>query len=160
MIRFPSLVRLKTGADAARDWAALLYTPVLTVYAVWVTALIVWAYPWAKQTEPQRLGFLGAALIGALCLIGLGTLFYQRRPPPYIRAKTAAGELEIGNGEPDMERPAPEGRGEGDAGLASAPVVQVGASGEPASAPKGSRTRNRNACNCSKKNGPRRPARA
>lgn len=159
-MQLPSVTQLKAAADVARDWAALLYTPVLTAYAVWVTALIVWAYPWAEVTEPQRLGYLGAALIGALCLIGLGTLFYQRRPPPRIRAKTAAGELEIGDGRPDTERPAPEGRGEGDAGLASAPVVQVGASVQPAGATKCSRTRDSNACSHSKKNGPRRKTRA
>lgn len=150
----------RAAADVLRDWAALLYTPVLTVYAVWITALIVWAYPWAKATEPQRLQFLGAALIGALCLIGLGTLFYQRRPAPRIRAKTPAGELEIDGRGPDMERPAPEGRGEGDAGLASAPVVQVGAPDQPAGASNGSHHRNGNARVSSKKNGPRRTARA
>lgn len=137
----PTLERIKAAADAARDWAALLYTPVLTLYAVWVTALMVWAYPWAEKTEPQRLDFLGGALIGALCLIGLGTLFYQRRPPPRIRARTPAGELEIGGEAPDMERPAPEGRGRGDAGLASAPVVQASAPDQPDTGRKGSRGR-------------------
>jgi hypothetical protein len=105
-MRLPSLARLKAAADAARDWAALLYTPVLTAYAIWLTALIVWAWPWAKTTEPQRLAILGCALIAALCLIGLGTLFYQRRPPPRIRAKGAAIELEV-SGEGD---PPPAGR--------------------------------------------------
>ena len=101
LMRLPSLARLKAAADVARDWAALLYTPVLTAYAVWVTALIVWAWPWARATEPQRLAILGWALIGALCLIGLGTLFYQRRPPPRIRAKGAAIEVEVsGEGDP------------------------------------------------------------
>ena len=101
VVRLPSLSRLKAAADVARDWAALLYTPVLTAYAVWVTALIVWAWPWAKATEPQRLAILGWALIGALVLIGLGTLFYQRRPPPRIRAKGAAIEFEVsGEGDP------------------------------------------------------------
>lgn len=160
MIRAPRLAQLKAAADVARDWAALLYTPVLTAYAVWVTALMAWAHPWAKATEPQRLTYLGMALIGALCLIGLGTLFYQRRPPPRVRARTAAGELEIGGGDPDTERPAPEGRGEGDAGLASAPVVQVGAPEQPPGAGNGSPVRHGNACNHSEKNGPRRQARA
>ena len=103
-MRPPSLEQLKAMADVARDWAALLYTPVLTAYAVWVTALIVWAWPWAKATEPQRLAILGWALIGARCLIGLGTLFYQRRPPPRIRAKGAAIEFEISSaGDPPAE---------------------------------------------------------
>jgi hypothetical protein len=123
--------RLKTAADVARDWAALLYTPVLTAYAVWLTALLAWAYPWAASTEPQRIACLGAALIGALALIGLGTLFYQRRPPPRIRAKGASMELEISPSEdpqaraPDMERPAPEGRGRGRRG----PGLSAGGSG-------------------------------
>lgn len=124
-----SLDRLKAAADVVRDWAALLYTPVLTGYAVWVTALIVWAYPWAAPTEPQRLNFLGLALIGALCLIGLGTLFYQRRPPPRIRAKGPAVEFELSGEAPAEaeaeERPAPEGRGRGRRG----PGLSAGGSG-------------------------------
>lgn len=103
-------------AEVVRDWAALLYTPVLTVYAVWVTALLVWAYPWSEQSETLRLDFLGAALIGALCLIGLGTLFYQRRPPPHIRARGGSMEFELSESAcaaPEGERPAPEGRGRG-----------------------------------------------
>lgn len=117
----PSLERIKAAADAARDWAALLYTPVLTLYAVWVTALMVWAYPWAVGTEPKRLDFLGAALIGALCLIGLGTLFYQRRPPPRIRAKTPAGELEIGPASPEASQDRPDRRAPTGAGRPKAP---------------------------------------
>lgn len=92
-----STAALKAAADAARDWAAVLYTPVLTVYAVWVTALVAWG-GWSPSTEAQRLTLLGWALVGSLCLIGLGTLFYQRRPPPSIRAKGLAGELEIRGG--------------------------------------------------------------
>jgi hypothetical protein len=113
---WPSLERIKAAADVARDWAALLYTPVLTLYAVWVTAVIVWAYPWAEKTQAQRLDFLGAALIVALCLIGLGTLFYQRQPPPRIRAKSPAGELEIGG-----EAAPPEGAAKPRPGPLSAP---------------------------------------
>ena len=158
MIRWPRPADWRVAADIVRDWAALLYTPVLTAYAVWVTALLVWAFPWAETTEPIRLRILGWALIGALCLIGFGTLFYQRRPAPRIRAKTAAGELEIGEASgADMERPAPEGRGEGDAGLASAPVVQVGAPIQPAGAAPGSRAPHGRALNRRKKNGPRKP---
>ena len=121
-------------ADALRDWAVAALHPVLTAYAVWVTALVVWAYPWAEPTEPQRLNFLGWALIGALCLIGLATLFYQRRPPPRIRAKGPAMEFEVSGGEtqgPDVpyrkegERPAPEGRGRGRRG----PGLSAGGSG-------------------------------
>jgi hypothetical protein len=126
----------KPLVDAVRDWAALLYTPVLTAYAVWITALLVWAYPWSKQTEPLRLNFLGWALIAALCLVGLGTLFYQRRPAPHIRAKGGMVELELWEGEArppgaasgseaGEERPAPEGRGRGRRG----PGLSTGGSG-------------------------------
>ena len=124
----PGLGWLKAAADVARDWAALLYTPVLTAYAVWVTALIVWAHPWATATQAQRLNFLGWALIAALCLIGLGTLFYQRRPTPHIRAKAGLGELEVSSGDvcsEGEERPAPEGRGRGRRG----PGLSAGGSG-------------------------------
>ena len=97
-MRLP-LATLKAAADVARDWAAVLYTPVLSLYAAWLTAVVAWG-PWSAATEGRRLGILGAALILALSLIGLGTLFYQRRAAPGIRARSAAGELEIG-GVPD-----------------------------------------------------------
>lgn len=101
MRRPPSIQKLKALADVLRDWAALLYTPVLTAYAVWLTCLIVWAWPWTRATESQRLQILGLALIAALGLIGLGTLFYQRRPPPRLRARSAALEIEVsGQGDP------------------------------------------------------------
>lgn len=87
--------RLKVLADAARDWAALLYTPVLTLYAAWLTAVIAWG-DWSEAAEGRRLCLLGGALLASLALIGLGTLFYQRRPTPRIRAKGAVGEIEIG----------------------------------------------------------------
>ena len=112
-MRRPTFADLKTAADVARDWAALLYTPVLTLYAVWLTAIVAFAQPWSERSEAQRLTVLGAALIGSLCLIGLGTLFYQRRPAPSIRARTAAGELEITSETPHTERPASEGRERG-----------------------------------------------
>lgn len=112
-MRPPTFAQLRTAADVARDWAALLYTPVLSLYAAWLTTIIAFG-AWSARVEAQRLGFLGAGLIGALCLIGLGTLFYQRRPTPSIRARTAAGELEITSREASpKERPAPEGRERG-----------------------------------------------
>ncbi len=124
----PPLKQWKAVADVVRDWAALLYTPVLTAYAVWVTAMVAWAYPWAPATEGKRLDVLGAALIGALVLIGLGTLFYQRRPPPHIRARLPAAELEISSGRaPDAGRPAPEGRESGRRGPGSRAGVGTGA---------------------------------
>jgi len=126
--RQPRIQWLRAAADVARDWAALLYTPVLTAYAVWLTALIAWAGPWAAATQAQRLNFLGWGLITALCLIGLGTLFYQRRPTPHIRAKAGLGELEVSGGEflsEEEERPAPEGRGRGRRG----PGLSAGGSG-------------------------------
>ena len=87
---------LKAAADAARDWAAVLYTPVLSLYAAWLTGVLAWG-PWSAATDARRIAILGAVLIGALALIGLGTLFYQRRPTPTLRARGAVGELEIGS---------------------------------------------------------------
>jgi len=92
-LKLGTAAQWKSAADAARDWAAVLYTPILTVYAVWVTAVVVW-FPWTEATEEQRITILGAALIGSLVLIGLGTLFYQRRSAT-VRGKTAAGEFEV-----------------------------------------------------------------
>jgi len=139
-MRLPSLAQVKRAADAARDWAAVLYTPVLTVYAVWLTAAVAF-FPWSQASEAQRLNILGGALVAALCLIGLGTLFYQRRPAPSIRAKGPAGELEIlTDGQRAMERPAPEGRGErATRALGLAPEGSSGPPVEPGRTPQGSR---------------------
>lgn len=124
-MRLPSLSQAKALAGVVRDWAALLYTPVLSLYAVWLTATIVWLYPWAEATQARRIDFLGGALIATLCLIGLGTLFYQRRKPPNIRARLPAAELEIST--PDAERPAPEGRERGRRGPRSGAGWRAGA---------------------------------
>lgn len=98
-MKWPTAAAWKAGADAARDWAAVLYTPILTGYAVWLTCLLVWAWPWKESTEPQRLNFLGLALIGALMLIGLGTLFYQRRTANVKAKAPGGGELDFTSGE-------------------------------------------------------------
>lgn len=64
--------------DEARDWTAILYTPVLTVCAAALVYIIVWG-GWPNDTAEQRLNFLGWTLLGVLFLIGLGTFFLQRR---------------------------------------------------------------------------------
>lgn len=64
--------------DEARDWAAILYTPVLTVCAVG-QVLVIWLGPWPDDTAGLRLQFLGWGMIVNLALIGLGTFFLQRR---------------------------------------------------------------------------------
>ncbi|QTC87912.1 hypothetical protein [Brevundimonas pondensis] len=79
--------------DSARDWAAILYTPVLTICAVALTWIIVWG-GWPAETASQRLNFLGWTLMGLLALIALGTFFLQRRTVN-IKAETPAGSVEI-----------------------------------------------------------------
>lgn len=99
MIRF--LIRHLFGfrgmtRDEARDWTAILYTPILTLCAVGQTVVMVWG-PWPPETASQRLTFLGWTLIGNLLLIGLGTFFLQRRTVN-LHAKTpGGGEIEIEN---------------------------------------------------------------
>ena len=75
-MRFPKL-RLLTR-DEARDWTAILYTPVLTLCATGLV-LVIWLGPWPDETAAQRLNFLGWSLLALLALIGLGTAFLQRR---------------------------------------------------------------------------------
>lgn len=80
--------------DSARDWAAILYTPVLTICAIGQTiGLLV---GWPENTAAQRINFLGIGLIVNLALIGLGTFFLQRRTVN-IKAETPAGSVEIEN---------------------------------------------------------------
>lgn len=85
----------------ARDWAAILYTPVLTACAAGVV-LILWLGPWPDETAAQRLNYLGWTLIGLLFLIGLGTMFLQRRTVN-VKAETAAGSFEVENVTPGGE---------------------------------------------------------
>lgn len=87
-MRFPT-------REEARDWTAILYTPVLTVCAGALTYVIVWG-GWPADTAEQRLNFLGWTLIGLLFLIGLGTMFLQRRTVN-VKAETPAGSFEVEN---------------------------------------------------------------
>ena len=98
MIRW--LLRLLLGyrgmtRDEARDWTAILYTPVLTICAAGVV-LVIWLGPWPDGTASQRLNFLGWTLLGLLVLIGLGTFFLQRRTVN-LKLETPAGSLEAEN---------------------------------------------------------------
>lgn len=82
--------------DEARDWAAILYTPVLTVCAAGL-ALIIWLGPWPDATASQRLNYLGWTLLGTLGLIGLGTFFLQRRTVNVKADLPGGGSLELEN---------------------------------------------------------------
>lgn len=82
--------------DEARDWAAILYTPVLTLCAVGQTIVMVWG-GWPAETAAQRLNFLGWTLIGNLCLIGLGTFFLQRRTVNMKADLPGGGSVEFEN---------------------------------------------------------------
>lgn len=82
--------------DQARDWTAILYTPVLTICAVG-QVMIIWLGPWPDSTAGQRLNFLGWALMVNLFLIGLGTFFLQRRTVNVKADLPGGGSLELEN---------------------------------------------------------------
>jgi hypothetical protein len=82
--------------DEARDWAAILYTPVLTLCAVG-QVLVIWLGPWPESTAALRLQFLGWGMIANLGLIGLGTFFLQRRTVNLKGKTPGGGEFEIEN---------------------------------------------------------------
>lgn len=82
--------------DEARDWAAILYTPVLTFAAAGLV-LVIWLGPWPDATAGQRLNFLGWTLLGTLGLIGLGTFFLQRRTVNVKADLPGGGSLELEN---------------------------------------------------------------
>lgn len=92
-LRRPTTAQLKRLADAARDWAAILFTPVLTLFAAWLVWILVWA-GWPAGTAEQRITFLGLGLLGLLGLIGFGAFFYQRRTVN-ARVETPAGSVEV-----------------------------------------------------------------
>lgn len=81
--------------DEARDWAAILYTPVLTICAVG-QVLVIWVGPWPEATAALRLQFLGWGMIVNLALIALGTFFLQRRTVN-VKATTPGGSIEVEN---------------------------------------------------------------
>jgi hypothetical protein len=69
--------RIKDWASAVRDAFGVLFTPVVTVLA----GVLVWIFAWGAwdaDTEPQRLNYLGAALIMSVALVGLGGQWLQR----------------------------------------------------------------------------------
>lgn len=82
--------------DEARDWAAILYTPVLTICAVG-QVLVIWLGPWPDDTAALRLQFLGWGMIGNLGLIGLGTFFLQRRTVNLKGTTPGGGSFEVEN---------------------------------------------------------------
>lgn len=82
--------------DEARDWAAILYTPVLTFCAVG-QVLVIWLGPWPESTAGLRLQFLGWGMISNLGLIGLGTFFLQRRTVNLKGTTPGGGSFEVEN---------------------------------------------------------------
>lgn len=77
---------LKRWADALRDWAAVLYTPVLTACQVsLVTVIVRGGYDPAVVVH-----YLGALAILYALLVGLGAAFLQRRTVN-VKATTPGG---------------------------------------------------------------------
>ena len=87
--------------DEARDWAAILYTPVLTFCAVG-QVLVIWLGPWPESTAALRLQFLGWGMIANLGLIGLGTFFLQRRTVNLKIETPGGGSFEAENVSPPV----------------------------------------------------------
>lgn len=82
--------------EEARDWAAILYTPILTLCGAGLVWIIVWG-GWPVETASQRLTFLGWTLIGLLFLIALGTFFLQRRTVNLKGTTPGGGSFEVEN---------------------------------------------------------------
>lgn len=99
MIRW--LIRVLFGfrgmtRDEARDWTAILYTPVLTVCAVG-QVLVIWLGPWPERWTELRILFLGWSLIINMVLIALGTFFLQRRTVNLKGETPGGGKFELEN---------------------------------------------------------------
>ncbi len=79
-----------------RDILALLYPPILTGLAVWLT----WSFRsgrWTPQRETLRLTALGFTLGGYVVLQGLGGLWLQRRGIDSVKVQGPGGpSVEIG----------------------------------------------------------------
>lgn len=84
----------KAWASAARDWAAVLYTPVITALLGAVIGILAYA-PWEVSTQRQRIGFLGYIGLALVLLVAVGVLWFQRREIGGLRVKTKLGEIDI-----------------------------------------------------------------
>lgn len=82
--------------DEARDWTAILYTPVLTFGAVGFV-LVIWLGPWPEDQAGVQLQFLGWGLMVNLLLIALGTFFLQRRTVNVKADLPGGGSVELEN---------------------------------------------------------------
>ena len=68
---------IRSLSDRAREWFAVLATAALSAFAAGLV-LVLWLGRWSPHTEAQRIGFLGAALIALVCLVGLGASWLWR----------------------------------------------------------------------------------
>lgn len=109
-----NLERVDRWLVTLRDLLALLFIPALCVYATGLV-LILWLAFGKHEDSAVVLRVVDAlawALIGLLALIGLGTLWLQRREIPNIQITGPAG-LNVNIGEGGDNTPSASG-GEGD----------------------------------------------
>jgi hypothetical protein len=84
---------LPLSREEARDWSAILYTPFLSLFLAAQVVSFTWG-PWPAESADLRLKALACVMIINALLIGLGTLFLQRRTAN-IKVETPAGSFEI-----------------------------------------------------------------
>lgn len=85
-----SLDFFKRLFDTLRDLFALLYTPVMTALACWLTWSFMYG-PWSLTSETLRLTALGFVLGGYVVLQGLGGLWLQRRSVSRLKVEGPGG---------------------------------------------------------------------
>lgn len=82
--------KVKAWASAARDVLALLFTPVVTLLAVWLICILAYG-AWQADTQAQRINYLGALAILLVVLIGLGGQWFQRNRLERLKVQGPGG---------------------------------------------------------------------
>ena len=103
-----NLKRLHEWLGFARDLAALLFMPMVSLMASAVVFLLMMFF--AEHADPlvvrMVVQFLGWTLMGLVTLLGLGLLWTQRRNIPDIKITTPGGlSVELDNGDEPKEEP-------------------------------------------------------
>ncbi len=81
---------IKAWASAARDVLALLFTPVVTVLAIWLICILAYG-AWHANTQVTRIHYLGAVAILLVVLVALGGQWFQRNRLERLKVQGPGG---------------------------------------------------------------------
>jgi hypothetical protein len=89
-------LRIKLSASAARDVLALLFTPMVTILAVWVICIIAYG-EWSTNVETVRIHYLGALCVVLVSLVGMGGQWFQRNRVSALKVTAFGAAVDLAN---------------------------------------------------------------